>query len=113
MSNQTRRKQQFYKKHYHLQTYQNFLGLCTHLSRFVRKFSAKTALLRALLKRNEKFIWTKEQDSAFENLKQDLTDESMLAFYDPNEKCILVTDACNESTGGILLQVNNNNKENL
>ena len=91
----------------------SFLGLCTHLSRFIPKFLAKTDLLRALLKRNEKFIWTKEQDLPFENLKQELTDESMLAFYDPNKKCILVTDACDESIGGILLQVNNNNKENL
>ena len=70
-------------------------------------------MLGALLKRNEKFIWTKEQDLPFENLKQELTDESMLAFYDPNKKCILVTDACNELIEGILLQVNNNNKENL
>ena len=61
--------------------------------------------------KNEKFIWTKEQDLAFENLKQELTDESMLAFYDPKTKCILVTDACNESIGEILLQANNNNKE--
>ena len=37
----------------------------------------------------------------------------MLAFYDNNKKYILVTDACNESIGGILLQVNNNNEENL
>ena len=35
----------------------------------------------------------------------------MSAFCDPNEKCILVTDSCNESIGGILLQVNNNNEE--
>ena len=67
--------------------------------------------MRALLKKNEKFIWTKEQDLAFENLKQELTDESMLTFYDPNKKCILVTDTCYESIGGILLQVNNNNEE--
>ena len=61
--------------------------------------------------KNEKFIWTKEQDLAFENLKQELTDESMSAFYDPKKKCILVTDACNQSIRGILLQVNNNNEE--
>ena len=67
--------------------------------------------MRALLKKNEKFIWTKEQDLAFENLKQELTDESMLAFYDPFKKCILVTNACNESIRGILLQLNNNNEE--
>ena len=68
--------------------------------------------MRALLKKKfEKFICTKEQDLTFENLKQELTDKSMLAFYDPNKKCTLVTDACNESIGGILLQVNNNNKE--
>ena len=68
--------------------------------------------MRALLKKNEKFISTKEQDLAFENLKRELTNESMLAFCDPNKNCILVTDTCNESTGGILLQVNNNNEEN-
>ena len=53
----------------------------------------------------------KEQDLDFQNLKQELTDESMLAFYNPKKKCILVTDACNESIGEILLQVNNNNEE--
>ena len=65
----------------------SFLGLCTHLSRFIPNFSAKTASLRALLKKNEKFVCTKEQDLTFENLKQELTDKCMLAFYDPNKKC--------------------------
>ena len=72
----------------------SFLGLCAHLSRFISNFSAKTASLRALLKKNENFIWAKEQDLAFENLKQELTDESMLAFYDPNKTCMYVINRC-------------------
>ena len=35
----------------------------------------------------------------------------MSAFYDPNKKCVLVTDAYNESIGGLPLRVNNNNEE--
>ena len=58
------------------------------LSLFIPNFSAKAASLRALLKKNEKFIWTKEQDLAFEKLKQEFTDEFMLAFYDPNKVSI-------------------------
>ena len=34
----------------------------------------------------------------------------MLAFYKPNKKCILATDAYSESTGGILLELNKTKK---
>ena len=41
-----------------------------------------------------------------------LSSETMLAFYDPNKKCLLVvTDVCGEPIGGILLQLDEHNHE--
>ena len=82
----------------------SFLGLCTFMSRFIPNFSQKTADLRELLKKDNKFTWEEKHSTAFENLKTELTSDSVLAYYDPTKPCILVTDACNNSIGGILLQ---------
>ena len=56
------------------------------------------------MKNNQHFIWTENQEIAFEALKNELTSSTILQFYDPNKKCILVTDASNDAIGGILLQ---------
>ena len=82
----------------------SFLGLCTYVSRFIESFSEKTAVLRELLKQNQKFIWTDRHQDAFENLKTELISTNVLAFYDPNKEVQLVTDASNHAIGGILLQ---------
>ena len=65
----------------------SFLSLCTHLSRFISNFSAKTAHLRELLKKDARYIWTEKQSDAFENLTHELTSESVLAYYDLNKEC--------------------------
>ena len=82
----------------------SFLGLCTYVSRFIPSFSEKTAVLRELLKGNTKFKWTTEHEKAFTLLKNELTSDSVLGFYDPQKDVELVTDASNYSIGGILLQ---------
>jgi len=82
----------------------SFLGLCTHLSRFIPDFSTKTAVLRELLKKSIRFKWTETHQQAFELLTRELTSDTVLAMYDPNKRSILVTDASNHALGGILLQ---------
>lgn len=96
----------------HIRTSQLLRTTYKFITLYTKIFS-QNSFVESIIKKNEKLIWTKDQYLAFENLKKELTDESMLAFYDNNKKYILVTDACNESIGGILLQVNNNNEENL
>ena len=82
----------------------SFLGLCTYVSRYIENFSEKTATLRTLLKANQKFIWTEEHEIAFINLKNEMSSEKVLAFYDPSKPVKLVTDASGHALGGVLLQ---------
>ena len=67
-------------------------------------FQPKQPFLRELLRKNQHFIWTENQQKAFDVFKTELTSSSVLQFYDPNKKCTIVTDALNDAIGGILLQ---------
>ena len=46
-----------------------FLGLVTYYSRFIPDFSSKSYLLRRLLRKGERFVWSAAEESAFINLK--------------------------------------------
>ena len=74
------------------------------MSRFIQNFSDKTAVLRDLLKGNTKFVWTAEHEKSFNCLKNELTSDSLLGFYDPQKEVELVTDASGFAIGGVLLQ---------
>jgi hypothetical protein len=48
----------------------SFLSLCSYYRRFVRKYSAISASLSALLKQDAEFIWPKTQADTFQKLKR-------------------------------------------
>ena len=79
----------------------SFLGLCTYVSRFIDSFSEKTTVLRELLKQNVKFEWNDDHEQAFSVLKNELSSESLLAFYNPQEDIRLVTDASGHALGAV------------
>ena len=83
---------------------QSFLGLCTFLSRFIPKFSKKNADLRTLLKNKVPYQWGKKQENAFNALKQEITSETVVSYFDPEKPCTLWVDASDYTIGGILLQ---------
>lgn len=53
---------------------QRFLGMVTYISKFIEIFSHKTAPLRELLKKNVNFIFDKNQQIVFDNLKENSQD---------------------------------------
>ena len=59
------------------------------------------------MKQNVKFEWNDDHEQAFSVLKNELSSESLLAFYNPQEDIRLVTDASGHALGAVLLQKEN------
>ena len=57
-----------------------------------------------LLRKKVQFNWGEEQENAFSELKQVLTNEPVRAIYDQSKKCELHTDASAVGIAGILFQ---------
>ena len=51
--------------------------------------------------KNKKFPWERKHNKAFEKLKEELSSETMPAFYEPNKDFQLFTDACNHAVDGV------------
>ena len=83
---------------------QQFLGFITYLSRFMKAFSAKSAVLRDLLRQDSDFVWETHHQQAFVNLKNEVSDSSLLHYYDPRKPAYLQCDASLRGIGAALLQ---------
>ncbi|KAH9299498.1 hypothetical protein KI387_031180, partial [Taxus chinensis] len=77
-----------------------------YYGKFVKDFSKIAAPITSLQKKDKKFVWTDKCESAFKNLKEQLTTTPILTVPDPNGNFMVVTDASGEGLGGILLQNN-------
>ena len=75
------------------QQIRSFLGLCSYYRRFVKNFAHISAPLSALLKKDSDFIWTEQCNTAFESLKNHLTNTLVLAFPVMSRPFKLTTDA--------------------
>ena len=85
----------------------SFLGLATFCSRFIPNFSTLTGPLRNLLQNNAVFDWTNIHQEAFDTLKEKLSSETCLAYFDPQKQCKLITDASDYGVGAVLTQEHN------
>ena len=72
---------------------QQFLGVIAYMSRFMKAFSAKSAVLRDLLRQDSDFVWETHHQQAFVNLKNEVSDSSLLHYYDPRKPAYLQCDA--------------------
>ncbi|XP_063895318.1 uncharacterized protein LOC135118122 [Helicoverpa armigera] len=82
----------------------SFLGLVGYYRRFIENFSKITKPLTSLLKKDVSFIWSSEQENAFNILKQKLTTAPLLQYPDFSRPFLLTTDASNYAVGAILSQ---------
>ena len=82
---------------------QTFLGLVNFYSSFLLNKSTLLSCLHELTK-DKPFVWTKECQQAFEEVKKRLTSPPILAFPDPDAEMIVAVDASNVGVGGILQQ---------
>lgn len=82
----------------------SFLGFANYYRQFIPKFSSIASPLTALTKKNAAFAWSKECQTAFEELKLRLITAPILAQWDPDRETVVETDSSGYVTGGALSQ---------
>ena len=62
------------------------IGMVNFLGKFIPNLSAKTVTIRGLLQKDRGFEWTDRHNKEWEKLKETLTREPVLTFFDPSRK---------------------------
>jgi hypothetical protein len=82
----------------------SFLGLAGYYRKFIADFSAIARPLTNLLKKENEWNWTEQEQASFDLLKCRLTNTSLLQYPDFSKPFILTTDASGYAIGAILSQ---------
>ncbi|XP_028416269.1 uncharacterized protein K02A2.6-like [Dendronephthya gigantea] len=83
---------------------QRLLGMVNYLAKFIPEMSEITAPLRELLKINVPWHWTTKHATAFQKIKEILSTDRVLRYYDVTKPVVLQTDASKKGLGAVLLQ---------
>ena len=78
--------------------------MVNYFSQFIPNQSEITAPLQNLLKKDVTWIWSYEHTQAVERLKQILSSQPVLKFYDPTKPVKLQVDASKSGLGACVLQ---------
>jgi hypothetical protein len=82
----------------------SFLGLAGYYRRFIPNFSKISKPITKLLKKGNKYVWSKDCDEAFNTLKKLLTTSPVLAQPDITKPFDVYCDAFGTGLGCILMQ---------
>jgi hypothetical protein len=82
----------------------SFMGLAIYYRRFISGFSRIVHPITSLQRKENNFMWTKDCEIRFQQLKKLLTSAPILRILDPNEDFVVCIDACKEGLGGVLSQ---------
>ena len=86
---------------------QSFLGSVNYLSKFISHLSSSRKPLQDLLKSSNEFVWLKVHDEAFKTLKNAITKDVMLKYFDSSLPIYIETDASKKGIGVVMLQPDN------
>nr|GEU69870.1 reverse transcriptase domain-containing protein [Tanacetum cinerariifolium] len=82
-----------------------FLRLAGYYQRFIKDFSKIAKSLTELNQKNKKYIWGKDQETAFQLLKQKLCEALILALPEGNDDFVVYCDASHQGLGAVLMQM--------
>lgn len=89
----------------------SFLGLVNFCARFISDLAILSEPLRILTRQNVKFSWGQKQKESFRGLKEKLTNEETLGYFDTVANLQFVTDASFAGLEAVMLQVQNAENE--
>ena len=78
--------------------------MITYLSQYIPKYSDKTHRLRELLKTNALWCWEHSHEESFIALKNEISDQSILHYFDTSKDTILEVDASLKGLGAAVIQ---------
>ena len=81
-----------------------FIGMTSYYRRFIANFSDIAEPLINLTRKYARFLWDDACQTAFDSLKEKLSEMGLLAYPDPNKDYRLYTDASDRSIGACLTQ---------
>lgn len=82
----------------------SFLGLAGYYRRFVKDFSKIARPMTSLMRKDVRFNWNPECESAFQTLKERLTTAPILTLPDGTDDIEVYTDASKHGLGCVLMQ---------
>jgi hypothetical protein len=78
--------------------------MAQYVSRFIPNYATITATLRALTHQNSVWKWEIEEETAFRKLQNELTNDRVMAYFDPTNYTKVLVDASPTGLGAILMQ---------
>ena len=82
------------------------LGTVNYLAKFLPDMSQTTEPIRKLLRQDVEFEWTSHQETAFTKIKEILTRDPVLRYFDVSKPVTVSCDASQSGLGSVLLQDN-------
>ena len=82
-----------------------FLGAVNYYGPFLKNLSTCLDPLYKLLRKEVPFKWTKECQTAFDSVKEQLSNASFLCHYDQSKKLILACDASSYGVGAVISHI--------
>lgn len=82
----------------------SFLGFASYFRRFIPQFASRATPLTLLLRKNNPWRWTINEERAFNDIKESLLRAPILAHFNMEFPSFLHTDASGTGLGAVLLQ---------
>ena len=89
----------------------SFLGMANYCAKFIPNFSSITKPLRDLTKKDTQFDWGEKHTKALNKIKDLLTSDTVMAYFDKNKTTELTTDASPWGLSAILSQCSPGQKD--